>query len=85
MADSLANLVSRLERAVVTMEKIVVGTSSPAEPGSAPVIAPEAKPSTPARPIIVVAYEEALLSKFPALIELSAKIDPQVTVVVRNI
>jgi hypothetical protein len=85
MVDSLANLVKRLELAVVSMEQII-GTSGVERVEPAGIIPDVITPSAPApafvSPIVSV-YDSSLLSKFPSILETAGKIDPQILNIVK--
>ncbi len=78
MANSLADLVKRLEVAVTSIESLVGG--GPAHP---PPVDPSPSQPTPAAKApqvspLILSYESSILSKIPALQEVAAKIDPQI-------
>ena len=73
MSDNLACLVKRLEVAVSSMEKIIgTGTSTSEEPVQ------QTKPQNVSVPPLVSTFESRILSRFPALLEIAGKIDPQI-------
>ena len=85
MAANLQDLVQRLESVVNHFEGLVFTSPPSSKPSASPAPGPasQASPSSSApAPALaspaVQAYDSQILSKFPALNELAAKIDPQI-------